>query len=598
MKSVQTVYRKIVPIAIAAALVAVGTHQAAAQTTITWQGSGTNWTDPANWSVAYTYGMLQWTGGGAANSHNDSASANQYRLRFAGATDYVLSGGQINFFDFSGGRPAVFNVGTGNQTIGNRLSFRTTAAVPGAIIGTAGTGGFTFNGQVDMTNSVTLLQVYGENTNGVLTFNGPLVTANASAVIDFGRDGGTNNQANTRVVLAGTNTDFAGRMNVRAGTLTLAEGAVFGSSQRIYVSSGATVNVTGDVAIGLITEHGAANSGTVTIADGATLTLNGNNLGSGNFQGSITGGGNLTWALTGTTTLGVFGTQSIGGTLTLQSGGLTSSAVMNAGSYALQGGTLNAVLGAGPITVSTGTTTLGSAGRFNTGSSLTVDSGQLILGGEETVASLGGDGGTVDLGAHTLTVDGDADTTFDGVLTGSGGGLTKAGSGTLTLNGNSTYTGATTVSGGALVIDGEITSTDIFTVASGATLGGSGTIAGSLQFANDALFVFDLNGPLMVNGTSVLFGMADPQDRFGIANLVGLNSSVANGEYYIIDGLANIDTTYLNNVGAGDAFDLGDGKSAYFTTGSLVVNVVPEPSTWALLALGAGLVGLQLRRRK
>jgi hypothetical protein len=44
---------------------------------------------------------------------------------------------------------------------------------------------------------------------------------------------------------------------------------------------------------------------------------------------------------------------------------------------------------------------------------------------------------------------------------------------------------------------------------------------------------------------------------------------------------------------------LGDGKFAYFSEGSLQVNVVPEPSTYAMLALaGAGFAGYVIRRRR
>ena len=65
--------------------------------------------------------------------------------------------------------------------------------------------------------------------------------------------------------------------------------------------------------------------------------------------------------------------------------------------------------------------------------------------------------------------------TLTGVLSGAGGKLTKAGSGTLTLSGANTYTGSTAVNGGTLVVNGSLAAASAVTVANGATLGGNGT---------------------------------------------------------------------------------------------------------------------------
>ena len=69
----------------------------------------------------------------------------------------------------------------------------------------------------------------------------------------------------------------------------------------------------------------------------------------------------------------------------------------------------------------------------------------------ETIGSLTGAGGTVNLQSYTLSVGGDntSPATYAGAISGSGS-LTKIGSGTLTLSATNTYTGATSVSNGVL----------------------------------------------------------------------------------------------------------------------------------------------------
>jgi hypothetical protein len=86
------------------------------------------------------------------------------------------------------------------------------------------------------------------------------------------------------------------------------------------------------------------------------------------------------------------------------------------------------------------------------------------------------------------------------------------------------------------------------------------------------------------------------QDTFGIDDLLGLDSSVDNGTYTLID-LTSTDFSTLNmdNFGVENAFDLGDGKSAYFQEGSLQVVVIPEPVTLGMLGMAAALL-LLIRR--
>ena len=91
-------------------------------------------------------------------------------------------------------------------------------------------------------------------------------------------------------------------------------------------------------------------------------------------------------------------------------------------------------------------------------------------------------GGNVTLGTATLTVGGDnSSTAYAGVFSGTGGALTKIGSGTFTLTGTNTYTGSTTVSNGTLLVNGSTASTSSVSVSNGAIMGGSGTVAGPVS---------------------------------------------------------------------------------------------------------------------
>ena len=181
-------------------------------------------------------------------------------------------------------------------------------------------------------------------------------------------------------------------------------------------------------------------------------------------------------------------------------------------------------------------------------------------------------------------------TTFSTVISGNGS-VNQLGSGTTTLSGTNSYSGATTVGGGTLLVDGQISLSDV-SVLNGAAIGGSGTLGGSLSLAAGAQFVFSLSGALTVDGTSVTFG------GLSINDLVGLDSTVPNGAYTLIDGTAPINFSNVANLGVGEAHDIGGGKQAYFSEGSLVVNVVPEPSTCALLAISAVGLGAHILRRR
>src|SRR6516225_2042877 len=78
-------------------------------------------------------------------------------------------------------------------------------------------------------------------------------------------------------------------------------------------------------------------------------------------------------------------------------------------------------------------------------------------------------------GPNRLTVgNNDLSTTVSGVIRGTGGSLVKVGSGTLTLDGSNSYTGATVVAGGTLSVTGDISSSSGVLVGPTAMLSGRG----------------------------------------------------------------------------------------------------------------------------
>jgi autotransporter-associated beta strand protein len=225
----------------------------------------------------------------------------------------------------------------------------------------------------------------------------------------------------------------------------------------------------------------------------------------------------------------------------------------------------------------------------------------------------------------------------EGSLSSAGGlSLTKISSGTLTLAGSNTYTGATTVSAGTLLINGDQTlATGAVNVSSGATLGGSGTIGGTTTISSGGTLApgnspgvitfksaltlagatnMELNGTtlgttydgintgtglLTYGGTLTLtFGSSfltggETFDLFtiGTGGSTGSFSSVSIAGSYVT-GLTNTAGVWSGTVGSLNfAFTQATGEL-------LVTSAIPEPSTYAAIFGSLALVGVVWKRRQ
>jgi autotransporter-associated beta strand protein len=206
------------------------------------------------------------------------------------------------------------------------------------------------------------------------------------------------------------------------------------------------------------------NSGSTSITAGKTLTLTSGALVFAN-NGGIIAGGTLNFGAEGvifsyssnTNTI----SSTINGTAGVTKGGtgtlVLSGSNIYAGATTISGGVLKAgavnTLPSNTAVVLANTTTNTLTGGFiNTVTALDLNSLNQTIG---SLAGGGTFGGNVLLGSATLTTGGsNASTIYGGIISGVGGGLTKAGSGVFTVTGANTYTGATTVSTGTLLVSG------------------------------------------------------------------------------------------------------------------------------------------------
>ncbi|MBC7367379.1 MAG: autotransporter-associated beta strand repeat-containing protein, partial [Undibacterium sp.] len=520
-------------------------------------------------------------------------------LNTAGTTS--VAGGKI--LTLSGGSLTGVVSGTGGlaKTGTNSLTLTSNQAYTGT---TTVSDGYLVLGNQTSSGSVAGNIV----NNAVLTFARSDSYSYAGVVSGSGvifQSGGTG----SILTLTGVNT-YSGTTNISSGTLKLGAVNTLPTATTVSLQAIGTLDVGFNQTVGRL--DGLAGS-SVILGSGAKLTIAGSS--GTQFDGALSGGGAL--ALAGTGPLTLTATNLFSGGITLESG---SSLSVSA----------DANLGAVPGSATAGQLTF-NGGSLQATASFSLNSNRGI--------GLGSGGGTI----YTATT---VSLSYGGIITGTGG-LTKSDPGALTLGGASTYTGATLITGGKLLVTnsaGSGTGSGSVTVSSGAIFGGTGTITGPLflnsggivspglipgtlnvgatTFAGGSKFDFKINDAtgavntswnlLNISGGLTLTATSGNPfivnlSSLTLGNLAGtaanFNSSLSYNWQFVTAsaGVTGFDATafqfntslFQNSLGTGNFYVSQSGNS-------LLLNFtpVPEPATWALLALGLSPIVLVLRRRR
>jgi fibronectin-binding autotransporter adhesin len=407
------------------------------------------------------------------------------------------------------------------------------------------------------------------------------------------------------------------------GTGAITIGAATTDRSQLYFSGGLTINnaIVVNSTLGDGTQFGAFRvESTGSILAG---TINAN-LADAMFEANNATGQTIrvTGAISGAAGLQVL-TQNAGGlTVTLDNAGTANS---YAGNTTISGNG-NASL------------TLGRANQIANGAGkgdLIVTAGKFNMNGfNETINGLSGSG-TVDgiSGTPTLTVgDNDANgvaNTFAGVIKNTAGslGLTKIGSGTLTLSGSNTYSGLTDIVAGTLAVNGSVAGA--VNVGNGATLSGTGVFNGLVVVAAGGV-ISPGNSPGTLSMGSGLTLAANSILNFELSGTdftagSGINDLIVETGNFTLDGLLNVvaigggdftsvpDGTLwqLFNYSGGSFNDNGLslnslpslGAGRYYqidtsTSGRVDLVVVPEPGANPLLGIGVAVAAWAAKRSR
>jgi fibronectin-binding autotransporter adhesin len=481
-------------------------------------------------------------------------------------------------------------------------------AVGNAWIGTADGAGNTGNTlEVSAGGSLTSVNVIlGGSSNSVLVTGSNSTLTNSSGItVGEGSFFGGSSVGNSLVIANGGKVASAA---VYHGAEFMI-GYVPGDNQNSVTVTGAGSLLThgGDVTVGY---YGSSNS--LVVSSGGTVANRDGFIGRQSTDNTalVTGVGSL-WTNSGTLTVGGSPwSGAAGGTLTVASGGTVAAA--------------------GGITIAT---QAGDTGTLNIGH----------FGGNDAAGTIITP--TIAFGAGTGVINfNQSDSTMVSAAISGNGSVNQLGTGTTTLSGINTYSGTTTVNAGTLMANntgGSAVGTSAVTVSRSGTLGGNGTIGGAttiasggtlmpgsggvgaLTFSNGLTLADGSTTTFLINGnnsfTSININGGNVQ--FGGALNLDITSSLTSGLFSLFNlsngatESGNFSAVYLTGIYSG-VMTYYDASWTWFwksnsdyngnqitaelnmETGALTVAAIPEPSTYALLGLGALGLLIAYRRKK
>lgn len=416
----------------------------------------------------------------------------------------------------------------------------------------SGTATVNLTGGVAIASSV----VASPSTSGTLTVSGGTFTSTGTLQVGSGRygvacagsgvfnvSGGTATVTGNLQIASGYDKDdvITGTLNASGGTLNVGGDLIvsYAGSSNLGTANltGATVNVGTSGKRTVYVNRWDTTRGQLTVSGGSLNLLNDSLL---RFSGSSTG--------VSAATLSDSGAITGGGGSALD---LMMTPVAGNNTFHLDGGVLT--IGQILSTSNTGTAVF----KFNGGT-------LKAAGDNASFLSLGAAGHTavIEAGGAVIDSNGRQIVITEPLLAGGGnGGLTKLGTGTLTLaSAADSYTGPTVVSAGTLVITGNhAAATGDVVVEAGATLTGGGNLGGGLRVKPGGSQVLAVAATPGSQGTRAIAGTLTHDA--GSTLVLQSTTQPADGEYLLADaagGVALGGAVQFNGIRGGSVSTVGN----------------------------------------